>query len=182
VANLVEDALLEEFPDEELRKSKVDRIARVVNLIKLTEGSTAAECAAMLCEVMDCALISPTKIEEMFGSDLRRLVDELTEPETEDVIPPQFGDRTIEEWRIAKQAKIISGASPSAKFVRLAQEAILLEDIASIPREDEISANLKAHIVGALQFVSACRGVSPALEQFMLDAYTEAYKIHCQRK
>lgn len=182
VARLVEEALREEFPDEELRKSKVDRIDRVVRLIKFAEGSTNTQCAAMLYEVIDCALISPTKIEEMFGSDLRRLVEELTAPETETLTSTQARDRTVEDTRIASQARGIRKASSNAKLVKLAQETNLLEEIASIPPGDEISANLKAHIVGALLFLTNCKDVSPVLENFMMKAYIEAYKIHGQRK
>ncbi len=179
VANLVEEALREEFPGEEIRKNKLAHITQVVELIKLAGGSTLEKCAAMLCEVINCALISPTKIEEMFGSDLRRLVEQLNPPAT--IASTEAENHSTEEFLMAELVRIarhIGNAARSVKLIKLAQETLLLEKIASTPPSDENSTNFRVYILGALRFMNACRGVSPILENEMLQAYTKAYSKH----
>ncbi|MBI4816819.1 MAG: bifunctional (p)ppGpp synthetase/guanosine-3',5'-bis(diphosphate) 3'-pyrophosphohydrolase [Deltaproteobacteria bacterium] len=116
--------------------------------------------AALLHDTVEDTDTSPTEIEERFGSEVRRVVEEVTD----DKLLPK-------EIRKRHQVEHASLISDRAKLVKLADKICNLRDVEVSPPVNWSLERRRAYFDWAKEVVDQLRGIHAGLEDRFDDAY-----------
>ena len=111
--------------------------------------------AAVLHDTIEDTRTTGAELEDLFGSDVRRLVEEVTDdkalPKTE---------------RKRLQVEHASALSDGAKLVKLADKIANARDVVRDPPADWNLARRRDYLEWTERVVAGCRGVNEALERY----------------
>lgn len=134
----------------------INHLAEVAALLAATSAAADPNliAAAWLHDVVEDGHATAAEIEDLFGSDIRALVDELTD------------DMSLgKEERKRRQTTEIAGKSRRARLLKLADKVSNVREIAEDPPADWSAAERRAYVEWALMVVNAgCRGLDAELE------------------
>jgi guanosine-3',5'-bis(diphosphate) 3'-pyrophosphohydrolase len=114
--------------------------------------------AAVLHDTLEDTETTPYELEELFGPEIRRLVEEVTD------------DKTLEKSiRKELQVEKVTGLSPGAKMIRIADKICNVRDVSHSPPTHWGTTRRREYFDWTERVVAGCRGVNEALEQLFLE-------------
>lgn len=117
--------------------------------------------AAVLHDTVEDTKTTPADLEEQFGPEVRRLVEELTD------------DKSLQKAeRKRLQVEHAADASPRAKLIKIADKICNVRDVTHAPPADWSLERRREYLDWTEKVVAGCRGVSRALE----DHYDQALR------
>ena len=127
------------------------RVAR--ELARAGVGDRATLEAALLHDTLEDTDTSAEELEESFGPEVRRIVEEVSD------------DKSLPKAR-RKQLQVETAPllSAPAKLVRVADKICNIEDVTTNPPPDWPLERRREYVAWAARVVDGCRGVNPALE------------------
>jgi guanosine-3',5'-bis(diphosphate) 3'-pyrophosphohydrolase len=109
---------------------------------------------------------APSELEELFGPEVRRLVEEVTD------------DKTLEKSiRKELQVRKVAGLSPRAKMIRIADKICNVRDVSHSPPTHWGSSRRREYFDWTERVVTGCLGVNVALEQLFHEVLREGREI-----
>ena len=122
--------------------------------------------AAVLHDTLEDTETTPSELEQLFGPEVRRLVEEVTD------------DKTLEKSiRKELQVRKVTGLSPSAKMIRIADKICNVRDVSHSPPTHWENSRRREYFDWTERVVTGCRGVNGALEQRFLEVLHEGREI-----
>jgi guanosine-3',5'-bis(diphosphate) 3'-pyrophosphohydrolase len=122
--------------------------------------------AAVLHDTLEDTETTPLELEELFGPEVRRLVEEVTD------------DKTLEKSiRKELQVKKVGGLSSEAKMIRVADKICNVRDVSHLPPMDWGTSRRREYFDWTDRVVAGCLGVNAALEQLFLDVLRQGRGI-----
>ncbi|XP_059680093.1 guanosine-3',5'-bis(diphosphate) 3'-pyrophosphohydrolase MESH1 [Gavia stellata] len=118
--------------------------------------------AALLHDTVEDTDTTFSEIEERFGEEVRRVVEEVTD------------DKTLPKMeRKLLQIEHAPGSSPRAKLVKLADKLYNLRDLNRCTPEGWSSQRVQEYFLWAARVVAGLRGTSPPLEAALQRLFEE---------
>ncbi|MEB3323050.1 MAG: HD domain-containing protein [Synechococcaceae cyanobacterium] len=122
--------------------------------------------AAVLHDTVEDTETSFAELEAGFGTDVTRLVRELTD------------DKSLpKDERKRRQVRHATAASPGAKQIKLADKICNVRDITDTPPADWPVERRLAYLAWAREVVDGCRGTNAALERAFDAALARARRV-----
>ena len=122
--------------------------------------------AAVLHDTLEDTETTPSELEELFGPEVRRLVEEVTD------------DKTLEKSiRKELQVKKVAGLTPKAKMIRIADKICNVRDVSHSPPTQWDASRRREYFDWTERVVTGCRGVNGALEQLFHEVLREGREI-----
>jgi (p)ppGpp synthase/HD superfamily hydrolase len=122
--------------------------------------------AAVLHDTLEDTETTPLELEALFGPEVRRLVEEVTD------------DKTLEK-SIRKELQVskVAGLSPSAKMIRIADKICNVRDVSHSPPAHWEIPRRREYFDWTERVVMGCRGVNETLEQLFHEVLREGREI-----
>ncbi len=143
-----------------------EHISEVATLVRDQGGTEAMIVAAWLHDIIEDTDVTLDQVEEWFGSEVRELVDGLTDPADFEAMP-------LEE-RKQRQADRIRDLGDDVKRVKLCDQLSNVERVLNNPPVDFSEEERYTYIEGARKIVQHCRGLWPVLDERFERAYEVA--------
>jgi (p)ppGpp synthase/HD superfamily hydrolase len=127
----------------------------IAALLSSTGGVTdlAVLIAAVLHDTLEDTETTPSELEEHFGSEVRTLVEEMTDDKS---LPK------MERKRL--QVEHASGLSAKAKLIKLADKIANVRDVSTTPPSEWNLERRREYLDWTRDVITGCRGVNPELE------------------
>lgn len=140
----------------------------VAELIEYSGGSETEIAAAWLHDTVEDTNTALKEIEELFGKEVKEIVDGLTDP-------PEFNELHTRE-RKASQAEWLRSKGVSIKRVKIADQISNIRSIAVDPPVNWSNEKCREYVEGALLVANECNGVDDFLDSQFELAYLNAIK------
>ena len=148
------------------RSPMFEHISEVAGLVADQGGSDEMIAAAWLHDIVEDTDVTLEQVEEWFGSEVRNLVDGLTDP-------VHFAGMPLIE-RKELQARRIRELSDEVKRIKLCDQLSNVQRVLNKPPADWTGEKQFTYIEGARKIVQECRGLWPALDDRFDAAYDAA--------
>lgn len=148
------------------RSPMFEHISEVAGLVADQGGSDEMIAAAWLHDIVEDTDVTLEQVEEWFGSEVRNLVDGLTDP-------VHFAGMPLIE-RKELQARRIRELSDEVKRIKLCDQLSNVQRVLNKPPADWTEEKQFTYIEGARKIVQECRGLWPALDDRFDAAYDAA--------
>lgn len=146
----------------------VNHVIEVAELVARVGGveDTAVLQAALLHDTVEDTATTFEDIEEIFGADVRRLVEEMTD------------DKNLPKAE-RKRLQIVHAPTMSdrGKVIKLADKISNIRDIVHRPPPDWTAQRRRDYVQWGLDVVAGCRGVNTPLEALFDEVVAEARTV-----
>ena len=122
--------------------------------------------AAVLHDTLEDTETTPFELEELFGPEVRRMVEEVTD------------DKTLEKAiRKELQVKQVAGLSSGAKMIRISDKICNVRDVSHSPPADWGMTRRRDYFDWTQRVVAGCRGVNEGLERLFDEVLLQGREI-----
>lgn len=153
------------LPDE-AQTSMFEHISEVAELVERAGGTDEMIAAAWLHDTVEDTDVTLGQIKELFGTEVRRLVDGLTDP-------ADFERKPLKE-RKQLQADRIRNLDDDVKRIKLCDQLSNVRRVTNRPPLDWSEEKQWTYIQGARKITLECRGLWPDLDAEFDIAYEAA--------